>query len=265
MDKTKDEAKISVPEQSRAPRKKRRRKKNYAEDMYGARPAPEDARIMDEYARLNEMDRAEVVRLALHKFALLQQMKYPRKDEFQELKDKAFREHFAAVFEQLETISKTLQEPPQEIGVRHWPRAFGPDGDAIENNSASSSDAVSEENFARHTESFLREQGRLLEQVLLASTLSLRLLANFLIEPQLRHLEPSDVSSLEPYLNVADGGKTAWGVATAEVMRRTGKQVLQELDLPAPEAKSRTPDAPQNCAPKRAATTLTDGEIAAAL
>jgi len=133
MDNTKDKAKVSVQEPSRAPAKKRRRKKNFMDDMYGARPAPEDAHIIDEYARLNGMERAQVVRLALHKFALLQQMKYPRKDEFQELKDKVFREHFAAVFEQLETISTTLQKLPQEIGERHELRAFGADGDHTEN------------------------------------------------------------------------------------------------------------------------------------
>lgn len=264
MNKTKDEAKASMQEQSCAPRKKRRRKKNYADDMYGARPAPEDARIIDEYARLNGVDRTEVVRLALHKFALLQQMKYQPKDALQELREKVLREHFAQLFEQLETMTQKLQELPQTGIDRHIGHAFSAVGETVEQGAAGSANGGLDTESTQRIEFLLREQKRALEQVLLASTLALRLLATYLVEPQLRHLEPSNPASLEPHLRAAEAGKSGWSAATAEVMRRTGKQVLHELNLSLPETKSGTPCASQNGSHGTAAT-ITDAEIGAAL
>ena len=55
-------------------RTKRRKPSGYTKSVYGARLKHEDARIIDDYARSNESDRTTVVRLALHEFALRQQM-----------------------------------------------------------------------------------------------------------------------------------------------------------------------------------------------
>lgn len=245
MDKAKDEAKSSMQEQSRAPRKNRRRKRQYADSMYGARPPHEDARIIDDYATRNEMDRAEVVRLALHQFALRQGMKYQPKDALQEMQEKVFREYFADLFGRLEAISSSLQELP-----RNGNSPSGEDG--------------SGDTLPPRIESTLHQQKRVLEQVLLASTLTLRLLANYLVEPQLRSLDSSNPASLESHLRAAEAGKSGWSAATAGVMRRTGKQVMDELKLTQPGTKFGTSDAPHNGAHGTAAT-LTDAEIVAAL
>lgn len=264
MGKPKDEATTSVQTESRAPRRKRRRKKNYADDMYGARPAPEDARILDEYARLHGMDRTGVVRHALHKFALLQQTKFKQKDAFQEMQEQVFREHFAALFERLEALSATLQGLPEEVAGLNVPGTFRAARDGSEAGDTPFADDGENTDFLRRVESFLGEQRRTLEQVLLASTLALRLVVNYVVEPQLRPLEASDSGLLEPHLRAAEGGKAGWSAATGEVIRRTGKQVMRELNLAPPETKSGTADASRSEA-KAAPASLSDAEIAATL
>ena len=244
MDKASDEAKSSEQVQGTAPRKKRRRKRQYTDEMYGARPEHGDARFLDEYARLNGLERTEVVRIALHKFVLLQQMKYPRKDGFQELQERVFREHFAALFERLEALSATLQELPQEVAALHLASTFRVAAGGAELCDTFVVDGEKDGCFLRHVESILTEQKRTLEQVLLASTLALRLAVNYLVEPQLRSLEASNRAALEPHLRAAQEGKAGWSEATSEVVRRTGKQVLRELNFATPEKESGTSDAP---------------------
>lgn len=264
MKKVKAEAETSARTDNHTQHKKRRRKKLYTDHIYGARLAHEDARIVDDYARLKGLERSDVVRLGLHQFALRQQMKYQPKDEFQELQEKVFREHFAALFEQLETITATLRELPQETKDRGTQRELFAARPLSENDAARLNEDGNGDGIAPRVESLLREQKRTLEQVLLSSTLALRLLINYLIEPQLSHLESPNTASFKPHLTLAEGGKASWSAATGEVVRRTGKQIMRELNLAPPEKKSGTPDAPHNGA-RTTPATLTDSEIAAAL
>ena len=191
-------------------------------------------------------------------------MKYQSKDEFQEIQERVFREHFAALFEQLEAITATLRELPQETNDRGTQRKLFATRPLPENDETSFHDNVNGNGIAPGVESLLREQKRTLEQVLLSSTLALRLLVNYLIEPQLSHLESPNTASFKPHLTLADGGKAGWSALTGEVVRRTGKQIMRELNLTPPEKKSGTPDAPQSGA-RTTPATLTDSEIAAAL
>jgi len=146
MKQVKAEAETSTRIDSPTQHKKRRRKKLYTDHIYGARLAHEDARIVDDYAHLKGLERSDVVRLGLHQFALRQQMKYQPKDDFQELQEKVFREHFAALFEQLETITAMLRELPQEAVERGAQRELFAARPLPENDhsSSSSSSSVSE-------------------------------------------------------------------------------------------------------------------------
>jgi len=264
MKKAKAEAETSASIDSRTQHKRRRRKKLYTDHIYGARLAHEDARIVDDYARLKGLERSDVVRLGLHQFALRQQMKYQPKDEFQELQERVFREHFAALFEQLEIITATFRELPQETNDRGAQRELFAARPLPENDEVRFDDNGKGNGVAPGVESLLREQRRTLEQVLLSSTLALRLLVNYLIEPQLSRLESPTAASFKPHLTLADGGKAGWSAATGEVVRRTGKQIMRELNLAPPEKKSGTPDAPQD-GTRTTPATLSDSEIAAVL
>ncbi len=264
MKQARDEVETSARTDGQTHRKKRRRKKLYTDHIYGARLAHEDARIVDDYARLKGLERSDVVRLGLHQFALRQQMKYQPKDEFQELQEKVFREHFAALSEQLETISATLRELPQEASETRAQHDLLAPRHHSENGKAPLDGDAKVNELTPRVESLLREQKSALEQVLLASTLALRLLANHLVEPQLHHLESSNPSSLKSHLRAAELGKASWSPVTAEVMRRTGNQMLVELHLDTPTTKSGTADAPQTDAQKTVAI-LTDADIASAL
>ena len=51
---------------------RRHKRKNYTDEIYGARLQFEDARILDDYGKANRLDRSEVVRRGLHHFVLWQ-------------------------------------------------------------------------------------------------------------------------------------------------------------------------------------------------
>ncbi|MGB8510889.1 MAG: hypothetical protein WCD76_21125 [Pyrinomonadaceae bacterium] len=237
MKQTDTDAKTPAPETNPVARKRRKRRRQYTERIYGARPLYEDARIIDEYASRNGLDRAEVVRKALHMFALRQGMKYPSKDALQEMQEKVFREYFAELFERVEALSQSLREQPNN----------GADG-----------------GFVSRNEYLLNGQNPVLDQILLTSTMALRLLVNYLIDPQLRQLDPANPASIEPYFRDADRGTASWSKTTAEVVSRTGKKIVGELNSRAAKTESGTPDTLQDGAARRA-TIVTDAEISAAL
>lgn len=237
----KDETTISLSAGEPSTRRKRRRKKTYSDATYGARLPHEDARIADEYARQHKLDRADVVRLAMKQFAYRQQMRYQPKSDLEEMREQVFREHFAPIAEQLNALALTLQELPQtllEIRSRQ-PVASG-NGDAGNGETGESGSEL-----ARRLETEISSQRRALEQALFASVLTLRLVTNYLVEPQLRRIDVSDGAALEPHLRAASEGREAWGAGLAAVMRLTGERVMNELGFAQSMKTSGTGDAAQ--------------------
>lgn len=260
----KDETAIPSPAGEQSTRRKRRRKKTYSDATYGARLPHEDARIADEYARQHKLDRAGVVRLAMKQFAYRQQMRYRPKSDLEEMREQVFREHFAPVAEQLDALALMLQGLPQtllEFRSRQ-PSAFG-NGDAGNGETDASGGEL-----ARRLEAEIISQRRVLEQALFASVLTLRLVTNYLVEPQLRRLDGSDGAALEPHLRAASEGKEAWGAGLAAVMKLTGERVMTELGFAQSAKTSGTGDAAQGWTGNgghAAASTLSDADVAGVL
>lgn len=221
-----DSTKQQEDDEPPRPRATRRRRKQFTDTTYGARLAHEDARIADDYARDHRLDRADVVRLAMHQFALRQQMRYKPKDPLREMQEQVFKEHFAPVISHLEAITATLAELMQAFAGL-CANATSPFGEFRDGDDLNTPDAG--ETTSRGAG--LLEQKRLLESILMASTLSLRLHVNYLVEPQLRRLNDGDTAALKPHLRIAAQGKAGWCAPTREVVKRTGEQVLRELNL----------------------------------
>ena len=260
----KDETAISSTADEPPTRRKRRRKKIYTDATYGARLPYEDARIADEYARQHKLDRADVVRLAMKQFAYRQQMRYQPKSDLEEMREQVFREHFAPIAEQLNALALTLHELPQmllELRSRQ-PSASG-NGDAVNGGTDASGSEL-----ARRLETEISSQRKALEQALFASVLTLRLVTNYLVEPQLRRLDGSDGATLEPHLRAASEGKEAWGAGLAAVMKLTGERVMTELGFAQSAKTSGTGDAAQGWAENgrhAMASTLSDADVAGVL
>jgi hypothetical protein len=213
-----DEVEVITRESGRAARKRRARKKQFTDEIYGARLAHEDARVVDDYARQKGLDRSDVVRLGMHQFALKQQMRYQPKSALEEIQEQVFREHFAALGEQLDALQSTLRELPQILVELHAQRPNTP--------------AVGEAEGRELAEAIGREslpQRRALEQALFASVLTLRLVTNYLVEPQLRRVDAPHGEDFEPHVRAATKGKEAWGACLGAVMKLTGERVMTEL------------------------------------
>lgn len=75
----------------------RRRRRNFTEEVYGARLPYDDARIIDDYANANKLDRSEAVRQGLHHFALRQKMIRTKKDPLRESLEQVVAEQIAPV------------------------------------------------------------------------------------------------------------------------------------------------------------------------
>lgn len=260
----KDDTAISSTAGEPSTRRKRRRKKTYSDATYGARLPYEDARIADEYARQHKLDRADVVRLAMKQFAYRQQMRYQPKSDLEEMREQVFREHFAPIAEQLDALALTLQELPQTI-LELRSRQPSASGNGDDGNGET--DATGSE-LARRLETEISSQRRALEQALFASVLTLRLVTNYLVEPQLRRLDESDGAALESHLRAASEGKEAWGAGLAAVMKLTGERVMTELGFAQSAKTSGTGDAAQgwNGNGRHAtASTLSDADVAGVL
>ena len=257
MAKAMDEADVLTRESGRASRKKRARKKQFTDEIYGARLAHEDARVVDDYARQKGLDRSDVVRLGMHQFALRQQMRYQPKSALEEIQEQVFREHFAALGEQLDALRSTLLELPQTLVELHerrtFPAAFG------EAEGSETAEVIGKE---------FPSQRRALEQALFASVLTLRLVTNYLVEPQLRRLDAPNGEDFEPHLLAATKGKEAWGAGLGAVMKLTGERVMAELGF-APAVRSSGTDNAVKDGPEKgargSAPALSDADLSAVL
>ena len=260
----KDEKAIPSTSVEQSTRRKRRRKKTYSDATYGARLPHEDARIADEYARQHKLERAGVVRLAMKQFAYRQQMRYQPKSDLEEMREQVFREHFAPIAGQLDALASTLHELPQallEFRSRQ-PFASG-NGEAVNGEK----DATGSD-LARRLEAEISSQRRALEQALFASVLTLRLVTNYLVEPQLRRFDGSDGAALEPHLRAASEGREAWGAGLAAVMKLTGERVMSELGFAQSAKTSGTGHAAQSWAENdghSTASVLSDADVAGVL
>ena len=251
-------------EGGRPTRKKRARRKQFTSEIYSARLAHEDARLVDDYARRQRLDRSDVVRLGMHQFALRQQMRYQPKSDLEEMREQVFREHFAPVAEQLNALAVTLQELPQTLLAFRSRQPF-PNGNGDARNSETD---PSGSELARRLESEISSQRRALEQALFASVLTLRLVTNYLVEPQLRRLDGSDGAALEPHFRAASEGREAWGAGLAAVMKLTGERVMTELGFAQPAKASGTGEALQARDEDNghaAASALSDADVAGVL
>lgn len=263
-----DEKEISATATERPARRRRRRKKDYTDATYGARLPHEDARIADEYARQHSLERADVVRLAMKQFAYRQQMRYQPKSEVAELREQVFREYFAPVSEQLDALSATLHELPETLLELHAERLFRTGAGDAENGEAHPAGDGQTSEFVRRVEAELRSQRRVLERAHFASVLTLRLVTNYLVEPQLRRIDPSDAEAMKPHLRAAREGNEAWGTVLGAVMKLTGERVMAERGFTSPAQTSGTSDAVKggtgNGDHSRAAA-LSDADIGAVL
>jgi hypothetical protein len=248
---------VPTRESGKASRRKRARRKQFTSEIYSARLTHEDARVVDDYARRKGLDRSDVVRLGMHQFALRQQMRYQPKSTFEEMQEQVFREHFAALAGQLDALQSALRELPQtlvELQARKtFPTAVG--------------EAEGDESAASTGMEF-PPQRRALEQALFASALTLRLVTNYLVEPQLRRLSAPDGEDFEPHLRAATRGKEAWGAVLGAVMKLTGDCVMAELGFAPTVETSGTSDAGES-APEKAArgsvSALSDADYTAIL
>jgi hypothetical protein len=260
----KDDTAVPSPAGEQSTRRKRRRKKTYSDATYGARLPHEDARIADEYARQHKLDRAGVVRLAMKQFAYRQQMRYQPKSDLEEMREQVFREHFARIAEQLDALALTLHELPQTLLEFRSRQPFVSGNGETWNDET---DAPGSE-LARRLETEISFQRRALEQALFASVLTLRLITNYLVEPQLRRFDGSDAAALEPHFRAASEGKEAWGAGLAAVMKLTGERVMSELGFAQSAKTSGTGDAAQSWAENNGhatASALSDADVAGVL
>lgn len=179
---------------ARPKRRARRKKKSYTDRTYGARLPPEEARIVDDYAARNKLDCAGVVRLAVKHFVRRQQMQYQPKDPVRV------------------AVEETLQEQLAPLAARL--------------------EAMSERGIAgAEITALLSEQAKVLERALVASTLALRLVTIYTVDPNLRAIDAREDAKVEPHLRAADGGRDAWCALTREVVKRAGRRVVRELNL----------------------------------
>ena len=212
---------------ARRKRQTRHKKKTFTDRTYGARLPYENARVLDDYAERNKLDRADVVRLAVKQFVVRQSMKYQPKDAVRAAVEEVISEQLAPVIALLEKRS-TDNHPADQIN------------------------------------SPLRDQKQLLERVLLASTLAMRLFVTYSVEPDLRAADALNAAEIKGHLLAADSGRDAWCDLTKQVIKRTGQRVRHDLNLRPPDTAT-----PQTSTEKQRHTdtehTLTEDEIAEVL
>jgi hypothetical protein len=195
--------------------RKRYKPKNYSPEMYGARLPFEDARILDDYAAARRQTRADVVRLALHHFALKQQMRLSAKNGAPPHMEQALTEQLRPLQTRLDELAGQLRELVQTT-PRTRPATAG---------IPSASDPVAA------LAQLMNAQQQLLEQLLVTAMLTLRLQVNYTVAPVLDALpQHDDGAALTPHLASADNGREQWSAVTLAVYRRTGKRILAEIE-----------------------------------
>ena len=213
---------------ARRKRQTRHKKKSFTDRTYGARLPYEDARVLDDYAERNKLDGADVVRLAVKQFVVRQNMKYQPKDTVRAAVEEVVSEHLAPVIALLE---------------KH----------------------LSHNHPADQINSPLREQKQLLERVLLASTLAMRLIVNYSVEPDLRAADALNADQIKAHLLAADNGRDAWCALTKQVIKRTGQRVRHDLNLRSPDAAPPPQYASEEPSVTDAEHALTEMELAEVL
>ncbi|MCA1626979.1 MAG: hypothetical protein LC742_03340, partial [Acidobacteria bacterium] len=63
------------------------------------------------------------------------------------------------------------------------------------------------------------------------STLALRLVTIYTVDPHLRMIDLKEEAKAEPHLRAAEEGRDAWCALTREVVRRAGRRIVRELNL----------------------------------
>jgi hypothetical protein len=195
--------------------------------MYGARLPYEDARVIDDYAKANKLDRAEAVRQALHLFALRQQMIRTKKDPLRESLEQVVAEQIAPVRRRAEEMMTLLNDianfvVEQSQGGSPRPAAH---------NAGQSASTVNDGPLMSPVEQALAAQRGLVERTLMTVTLGLRLLVDYLIDPVLRDAERRADGELTKRLAAAIQGSKRWTRTTHKVVARTGKRLLFESKL----------------------------------
>ena len=216
----------------------RRRRRNFTVEMYGARLPHEDARVIDDYAEANKIDRAEAVRQALHLFALRQKMVRTKKDPLRESLEQVVAEQIAPIRQRTEEMMAMLNDLAGYV-VEHGlslPRGTEEDGDR---RAPASHDGGTVAPPYAHA---LSEQRRLVEQTLMLVMLALRLHVNYLVEPVLSASEAHPGVEAERHLRAAITGPEEWCGTTRKVVARTGKRLLFESKLITPEEWERLLD-----------------------
>ena len=221
------EVTIKSSQTARRKRQTRHKKETFTDRTYGPRLPYEDARVLDDYAERNKLGGADVVRLAVKLFGARQEMKYQPKDAVRSAVEEVISEQLAPVIVLLEKRSP-YHHPAGQINSP-W-----------------------------------REQKQLLERVLLASTLAMRLFVNYLVEPDLRATDVQNADEIKTYMLAADSGRDAWCDLTKQVIKRTGQRVRHDLNPRHPDAAP-----PQYAAGEPPVTdterALTEVELAAVL
>lgn len=217
---------LKARRETQLPRNGRHKRKNYTDEIYGARLRFEDARILDDYGKANKLDRSEVVRRGLHQFVLWQQMRYHKKDPLRESLEQIVAEKIEPLHNGLEELATILNELSGVIvGIKQTPVV-----QARIDSSGISSPHQRVETGQTH-EGTIKEQKQLIEQTLMAAMLVLRLHVNYVVEPVLRGIEAGSDGGTEAYLQAAIQGRDRWCETTREVITRTGNRILFELNL----------------------------------
>ena len=216
----------------------RRRRRNFTAEMYGARLPHEDARVIDDYAEANKIDRAEAVRHGLHLFALRQKMVRTKKDPLRESLEQVVAEQIEPFRQRTEEMMALLSDLAGYIVEqgRSMPRS------PIENEDRRTPSPHAESAGAAPYAQFFSEHKQLLEQTLMAVMLALRLHVNYLVEPVLSASEARSGGEAENHLRAAIMGREEWCETTRKVVARTGKRLLFESNLITPEEWKRLLD-----------------------
>lgn len=206
---------------------RRRKRKNYTDEIYGARLHFEDARILNDYSKANKLDRSDVVRRGLHHFVLWLQMRFHKKDPLGEKLERILAEKIEPLSGHLAEVSRVLNElAGVNIGSKQT-SAFQANREGSDLPSAPHKDAEETSIYAH----VFKEQKQLIEQTLMAAMLTLRLHISYLVEPILRAVDARTDGRTEAYLQAAIQGRERWSETTREVITRTGNRILFELNL----------------------------------
>lgn len=201
----------------------RNKKQRYSKEVFGARVPHEDARILDDYGKLHKLERSDVVRVAIHQFALRQQMSYHKKDPLRETMEQAVAAQIAPIHNRIEEMAAMFHHLAQAFVQTQQTLAVP--------SSAGASTAHEELGVAYQQTHDFKEQKQLLEKTLMAAMLALRLHVNYVVEPILREANESASGEAQAYLQGATQGRDMWSEITREVITRTGNRILFELNL----------------------------------